>query len=159
MARAISIAVNRRIVVRSMTGSLRHRVVLLAITFTASSFVMMYAADALSVRLATVVVLIAAVVYTIGELVAGPVLGAMSAEAAPDELRGRYMSVVQLAWNTSGAISPLFYAFLLDRGAVAAWGGPLLLCAIWWLVVLRMSAVLPRARLPVTNQAEDPAPT
>lgn len=150
----VMIGLGQGVVVRSMTGALRYRVVLLAITFTASSFVMMYVADAFSVPLATVVVLVAAVVYTIGELVAGPVLGALAAEAAPDELRGRYMSVVQLAWNTSSAVAPLCYAFLLDLGALAAWGGPVLLCVAWALCVLRLAGAMPRARQRVTNQVE-----
>ncbi|HWM73773.1 MAG TPA: MFS transporter, partial [Nocardioides sp.] len=99
----------------------------------------------------------AAVIYTIGELMAGPVLGALSAEAAPDEHRGRYMSVVQLAWNISGAVAPLLYATLLDGGSLAIWGGAIVLCALWAAVTLRMAAVLPRARERVTNAVEAPA--
>ncbi|HWM72543.1 MAG TPA: MFS transporter, partial [Nocardioides sp.] len=123
----VMIGLGQGLVVRSMTGAIRVRVVLLAITFTASSFVLMYAADAVSIGLGTAVVLIAAVIYTIGELMAGPVLGALSAEAAPDEHRGRYMSVVQLAWNISGAVAPLLYATLLDGGSLAIWGGAIVL--------------------------------
>lgn len=151
----VMIGLGQGLVVRSMTGAVRYRVVLVAIMFTASSFVMMYAADAVSIRLGTVVVLIAAVVYTVGEIVAGPVIGALSAESAPEEQRGRYMSVVQLAWNISSAIAPLAYTALLAHGALATWAGPLALCALWALVVLRLSRVLPRASLRVTNAVED----
>ena len=154
----VMIGLGQGLVVRSMTGAVRARVVLVAIAFTASSFVMMLAADAFSVALATVVVLVAAVVYTVGEMVAGPVLGALSAEAAPDEHRGTYMSVVQLGWNLSSAVAPLVYATLLDRGAAAAWAGPLVLCALWALCVVRLPHVLPRAATRVTNAAEEPAP-
>jgi MFS family permease len=154
----VLIGLGQGLVVRSMTGRVRYRVVLTAIAFTASSFVMMLAADAFSVALATVVVLVAAVVYTVGELVAGPVLSALSAEAAPEEHRGTYMSVVQLGWNLAGAVAPLAYAALLDLGAAAAWGGPLVLCVVWAAVVLRLPAVLPRAATRVTNAAEEPAP-
>jgi len=140
-----------------MTGAIRVRVLLLAISFTAASFVMLYAADALTVGVGTAVVLVAAVVYTLGELVAGPVLGALSAEAAPDEHRGRYMSVVQLAWNLSGAIAPLLYAALLDGGSLAMWGGAVVLCGLWAAVTVRMAAVLPRSRERVTNTAEEHA--
>ena len=157
----VMIGLGQGLVVRSMTGAIRVRVVLLAITFTASSFVLMYAADAVSIGLGTAVVLIAAVIYTIGELMAGPVLGALSAEAAPDEHRGRYMSVVQLAWNISGAVAPLLYATLLDGGSLAIWGGAIVLCGLWAAVSLRMAALLPRAQERVTNAveaaAEDPA--
>ncbi|MET0524615.1 MAG: MFS transporter [Nocardioides sp.] len=152
----VMIGLGQGLVVRSRTGAIRVRVLLLAITFTAASFAMFYAADALTVGVGTVLVLCAAVVYTIGELVAGPVLGALSAEAAPDEHRGRYMSVVQLAWNLSGATAPLLYAALLDGGSLAMWGGGVVLCGLWAAVTVRMAQVLPRARQPVTNQAEDP---
>ena len=153
----VMIGLGQGVVVRSMTGAVRVRVVLLAISFTASSFVMMYAADAVSVGLGTAVVLIAVVIYTLGELMAGPVLGALSAEAAPDEHRGRYMSVVQLGWNISGAVAPLLYASLLDAGSLAIWGGAVVLCALWALVSLRMAAALPRARERVTNAVDEPA--
>ena len=153
----VMIGLGQGLVVRSMTGAVRVRVVLLAITFTASSFAMFYAADALSVGVATALVLAAAVVYTIGELVAGPVLSALSAEAAPDEHRGRYMSVVQLAWNLSGAIAPLLYAALLDGGSLAMWGGAVILCGLWAAATLRMAATLPRARERVTNAVEEAA--
>lgn len=154
----VMIGLGQGLVVRSMTGAARYRVVLAAIGFTASSFVMMLAADAFSVGLATAVVLVAAVVYTVGEMVAGPVLGALSAETAPDEHRGTYMSVVQLGWNLSSAVAPLVYAALLDRGAAAAWAGPLVLCGVWALCVLRLPHVLPRAATRVTNTADEPAP-
>ena len=153
----VMIGLGQGLVVRSMTGAIRVRVVLLAISFTASSFVLMYTADAVSIGLGTAVVLLAAVIYTIGELMAGPVLGALSAEAAPDEHRGRYMSVVQLAWNISGAVAPLLYAALLDSGPLAIWGGAVVLCALWAAVSLRMAAVLPRAQERVTNAVESSA--
>ena len=153
----VLIGLGQGVAVRSMTGAIRYRVVLVAVTFTASSFVMMYAADALSVRLGTAVVLVAAVVYTVGEMVAGPVLMALSAEAAPEDQRGRYMSVVQLGWNISGAVAPLLYAALLAQGALATWAGPLVLCALWAICVRRLPAVLPRAAQPVTNSAEEPS--
>ena len=36
------------------------------------------------------------------------------------------------------------------------WGGGVVLCGLWAAVTVRMAQVLPRARQPVTNQAEDP---
>ena len=43
------------------------------------------------------------------------------AEAAPDHLRGRYLSLIQLAWNVSGTVAPVTFAWLLDRGATPLW--------------------------------------
>jgi MFS family permease len=115
---------------------------------------MLYAADALSVTAGVVVVLAGAVVYTLGELTTGPVVVALSAEAAPAAQRGRYMAATQLAWGTSGAVGPLLYSSLLDRGSLAMWGGTLVLCAVWAGLVLLLSARMPLARERVTNVAE-----
>ena len=96
-----------------------------AVVFTAVSFVLLWAADLVSVEAGVFVVLVGAVVYTLGELTAGPVVAALSAEAAPSAVRGRYMAATQLAWSVAGAIGPLLWAFLLARGAWAAWGASL----------------------------------
>ena len=60
-------------------------------------------------------------VYTLGELTGGPVTAALAAEAAPEHLRGRYFSLVQLAWNLAGTVAPVAFAWLLDRGATPLW--------------------------------------
>ena len=88
-------------------------------------------------------------------LFAQRLLTALTAECAPEAYRGRYLSVVQLAWNVSSGVAPLVYTALLDGGALAAWAGPVLLCGLWALCVLRLRAVLPRAATRVTNAAED----
>ncbi|MGI8524277.1 MAG: MFS transporter [Nocardioides sp.] len=150
----VMIGVGQGLVVRSMTGAIRSRVLLTAVGFTATSFVAMYAAGALSVALAVAVVLVAAVVYTLGEMVAGPVVGALAAEAPPDDLRGRYMSVNQLAWSVSGGIAPLLLSWLLDQGALPLWSGSLALCALWALAIGVLARRLPLAGQPVANQAE-----
>ena len=125
----VMIGVGQGLVVRSMTGIARRRVLLAAVGFSAVSFVLLYAAGALSVTTGVVVVLVGAVVFTLGEMTAGPVVAALSAEAPPPEQRGRFMAATQLAWGASGAVGPLLFAFLLHRGALWLWGGALALCA------------------------------
>jgi fucose permease len=155
----VMIGVGQGLVVRRMTGVVRRRVLQVAISFSAVSFVMLYAADALSVTAGVVVVLAGAVVYTLGELTAGPVVAALSAEAAPPAARGRYMAATQLAWSASGALGPLLYSTLLDRGALPVWGGTVLLCALWAGLVVLLGARMPLARQRVTNVAEpEPGP-
>jgi MFS family permease len=150
----VMIGVGQGLVVRAMTGAVRRRVLLTAITFSAVSFVMLYAADALSVTTGVVVVLVAAFVYTLGEMTAGPVVTALSAETPPADQRGRYMAATQLAWNTAGAVGPLLYSALLDRGALAAWAGPLVICVVWAGLVEVLAARMPQVTRPVTNVAE-----
>jgi MFS family permease len=150
----VMIGVGQGLVVRAMTGAVRRRVLHTAITFSAVSFVMLYAAHALSVTTGVVVVLAAAFVYTLGEMTTGPVVTALSAETPPPDQRGRYMAATQLAWSTAGAVGPLLYSALLDRGALAAWGGPLLLCLVWAGLVEMLATRMPQVRRPVTNVAE-----
>lgn len=150
----VMIGVGQGLVVRRMTGAVRRRVLHTAIAFSTVSFVMLYAADALSVTAGVVVVLAGAVVYTLGELTAGPVAAALSAEAAPAARRGRYMAATQLAWSSSGAVGPLLYSALLSWGSLALWGGTVVLCAGWAALVVLLAARMPLARERVTNVAE-----
>ncbi len=150
----VLIGVGQGLVVGRMTGRTRRRVLQAAVAFSAMSFAMFYAADALTVTTGVVVVLLAAVVYTLGEMTAGPVVSALSAETPPPEQRGRYMAASQLAWSTSAAISPLLYSALLDRGALAAWAGPMLVCLLWLFLVEVLARRVPQVTRPVTNVAE-----
>jgi MFS family permease len=150
----VMIGVGQGLVVRSMTGTPRRRVLHRAIVFTAASFVMLYAAGALSVTGGVLVVLVGAFVYTLGEMTAGPVVAALSAEAPPPDQRGRFMAATQLAWGASGAVAPLLFTTLLHRGAEWLWGGVLGLCVLWAVTVEVMSARMPLARRAVTNVAE-----
>jgi MFS family permease len=154
----VMIGLGQGLVVGRMTGRTRRRVLHAAVAFSAASFVMFYAADALTVTTGVVVALVAAVVYTLAEMTAGPIVSALSAEVPPPEQRGRYMAASQLAWSVSGAIAPLLYAALLDRGSLAAWGGPLAMCVVWLALVEVLARRVPQVRRPVTNVAE-PEPT
>lgn len=155
----VMIGIGQGLVVRRMTGHVRRRVLQAAIAFSGVSFVMLYAAGFLSLQGGVVVVLAAAVVYTLGEMTAGPVVGALSAEAAPPEQRGRYLAANQLAWGASAAVAPLLFSWLLDRGALPVWGGSVALCVVWAFVVQGMALRIPRADLPVTNAVERPSAT
>ena len=150
----VMIGVGQGLVVRRMTGVVRRRVLHAAVVFTALSYLLLWAADVVTVEVGVVVVLVGAVVYTLGELTAGPVVAALSAEAAPSALRGRYMAATQLAWSVAGAVGPLLWAFLLARGAWAAWGVSLVLCAAWSGLVQLLGVRMPLAGRAVTNVAE-----
>jgi MFS family permease len=151
----VMIGFGQGLVVRGMTGHLRWRVLLVANLVFAASFLVMLGSSWLSVGLATVVVVVGSVVYTGGELLGGPVHGALSAEAAPEHLRGRYLSLIQLAWNIASTIAPVTFAWLLDRGSSPIW----LALAAWSLVgaalATRLGAVLPQAAERVTNRGEE----
>ena len=155
----VMIGLGQGLVVRRMTGHARRRVLQAAVAFTAAGFGFFIAADAFDVTAGVMLVLVAAMIYTLGELTGGPVVSALSAETAPPEQRGRYMAASQLAWSTSAAVSPLLYSALLDRGSVAAWGGPLVICLVWLGLIEVLARRVPQVRRPVTNVAElEPGP-
>jgi hypothetical protein len=64
------------------------------------------------------------------------------------------MASMQLAWSMSGAVAPLLYSALLHRGALALWGGTVVLCVVWALLVEVLAVRMPLASRPVTNVAE-----
>jgi MFS family permease len=68
------------------------------------------------------------------------------------------MAATQLAWSVASAIGPLLYAFLLHHGAWAAWGGSLVMCALWSGTVEVLAARMPLASQAVTNEAEPVTP-
>jgi len=144
--------------VRAMTGAVRWRVLLLTNAVFAASFVLMLGASWLSVGLATAVVLVGSVVYTLGEVLGGPVHGALSAEAAPDHLRGRYLSLIQLAWNLAGTVAPVAFAWLLTEGAGPIWLALLGVSLAGGLLAARLGRTLPLAAQRVSNRAEEPLP-
>ncbi|MGN6253135.1 MAG: MFS transporter [Marmoricola sp.] len=150
----VMIGLGQGVVVGAMTGVVRTRVIAIAVGFTALGFAGMWAASGVPGPIAVALVLVAAVVFTLGEMTAGPVLGALAAESAPVALRGRYMAAVQLSWTASSALAPLLYATMLDGGAAVTWGGLLVLVGLWGATCVPLRRLLPLAALPVTNLAE-----
>jgi MFS family permease len=136
-----------------MTGRVRWRILVVANLFFAASFVIMLGATAVGIGLGVAVVLVGSVIYTLGELTGGPVTSALAAEAAPDHLRGRYLSMIQLAWSVSGTIAPVTFAWLLDRGETPLWVALLGLTLVGVGISTLLGRVLPLANQRVTNAA------
>jgi MFS family permease len=79
------------------------------------------------------------VILTFGELTLLPTASKFVADIAPEDMRGRYMSLYWLAWGFSRATAPLIGAALNDRvGPQAIWIGGLLigLASVLGLVIL-----------------------
>ncbi len=150
----VMVGFGQGLVVRRLTGRLRWRILVATQLVFAASWVLLLGASALPMWPAVALILVAVVVYTGGELLGGPVLGALSAEAAAAHLRGRYLSLIQLAWNIAGAIAPIGFAWLLERGPVPLWPVMLVVSLLSIAATLRMAVALPQAALPVTNRPE-----
>ncbi|MFF4604395.1 MFS transporter [Streptomyces sp. NPDC001339] len=74
--------------------------------------------------------LLTTVLYTGGELLHSPSSGALSTDAAPDGLRGRYLAVYYMSWSVAKAAAPALFTALLALSPTATWlllaGGVLL---------------------------------
>ena len=68
------------------------------------------------------------VVLTIGEMIVMPTSTALTANLAPPNMRGRYMSIYGLTWGIGFGIGPVIGGFLNDNLApVAIWYGGLVM--------------------------------
>lgn len=64
------------------------------------------------------------VVVTIGELVVSPTATTYTANLAPADMRGRYMSIYGLTWSIASGIAPVLGGFLSDNlGPRSTWMG------------------------------------
>lgn len=95
---------------------------------------------------------ISMVIMTMGELILMPTATTYTANLAPADMRGRYMSIYGLTWNVAQGIGPLAGGFLSDTIApTAPWlaGGLVgLLSATSFLVLARRSKARARAGTP-----------
>jgi MFS family permease len=70
--------------------------------------------------------LLSMIVLTVGEMITIPTSTALTANLAPPDMRGRYMSVYGLTWSVAFGIGPVIGGFLNDNLApVAIWYGGL----------------------------------
>jgi MFS family permease len=150
----VMIGFGQGLVVLAMTGRVRWRILVLCQLVFAASWLLFLIAGEVSAVAAVALVLVGSVVYTGGELLGGPVLGALSAEAAPAYLRGRYLSLIQLAWNLAGTVSPVAMAWLLDRGTTPLWWVMFAVSGMSVVTALVLGRRMPKAALRVTNRAE-----
>ena len=155
----VLIGVGQGLVVQGMTGRTRSRLVVLAAGFAGASYLMLLLARGLSAVPAIGLVLLAAVVYTLGEMTGGPVLSTLAAESPPVHLRGRFMATYQFSWNAASAIAPVLFAWLLDLGAAPAWLALAGIAALGAACCRPMHRLLPLASRPVTNTVAEPVTT
>jgi MFS family permease len=58
---------------------------------------------------------IAMIVLTVGEMLVAPVMQALVARMAPEDMRGRYMAVFGFAWVPPSALAPLAAGVVMDN--------------------------------------------
>jgi MFS family permease len=91
------------------------------------------------------------VVLTIGELIISPTSTTFTADLAPADMRGRYMSIYGLTWSIAFGIAPVFGGFLNDNfGPKAIWigGAAIGVLSILAFAMLRAKYEVKNDRLP-----------
>jgi len=155
----VMVGFGQGLVVRAITGRIRWRVLVGAQAFFAAGYLVMLLAGRVGVLAGTVAMLAGAIVYSLGELVGNPVHAAVAAESAPDHLRGRYLSLIQLSWGIAGTIGPVAYLWLLDQGRSQLWWVMIGVTVASTALAMVVGRILPRAGEPITNQAEPAGPS
>ncbi len=65
---------------------------------------------------AYVLFLVAMVIITIGEMMTAPISQALTAQFAPEDMRGRYMAVFGFSWVIPMTVGPLLAGLIMDNG-------------------------------------------
>lgn len=149
----VMVGLGSGLTVKAMVGRRRTAMMALAQVGFAASYVLFVLAGVVPVWLGVVVLLAGGIVYTTGELIGGPVLSATSAEAAPDHLRGRYLSLFQFSWSIGGILAPMAFTALLAHGTQTLWWVLLIIAAASAPYCLRLARHLPAAARVVTDRA------
>ena len=116
-------------VVRRLDGRVRSRVMAASHLGYAAGYVVLLGASLAHGAVAIGIVMVGVAVYTLGETIGWPVSSALAAEAAPAEVRGRYLALFQLSGSSVGAAAPVILSGLLALGAAATWLPLLGVCA------------------------------
>ncbi len=133
-------------VVRAVIGQVRSRVLAAGHLAFGIGYLLMLGALHRPTPVAGAVVIAGTLVYTVGELLASPITATLAAEAAPDHLRGRYLSLNQLAVSLATALSPVAFTLLLAGGPGATWLTLTMLALVGAALSIVAGRVLPRAR-------------
>lgn len=63
------------------------------------------------------------IVWTLGEMISSPVIGAYAAQLAPERYRGRYMGLLMTMWGLGLVIGPLAGTWVFARNPQVLWIG------------------------------------
>jgi MFS family permease len=92
---------------------------------------------------------VTAVIWTLGEMLYAPVTGAFVAGLAPERLRGRYMGLWHSSWSVGMLLGPMMGTWLYARSPNALWTA----CTVMGVAAALLALVKPAVR----TQAVRPA--
>jgi MFS family permease len=104
---------------------IEHRTTIWALRLSAAlfsvAFIVIAVVSWLPLIAAVPVLLAGVVVFTFGELFESPSMAALSTDAAPTALRGRYLTMHQTSWTIASIIGPALFTLLLSVQSVLPW--------------------------------------
>lgn len=106
---------------RSLASLRRTRAVLVGACAFLLAFAVFAGASSASRVVATGLAVVGIMVFSLGEMSAGPSAQSLSMEAAPVPLRGKYSSVFQMSWTVSNVGGPAVVGVLLQWNSLALW--------------------------------------
>ncbi|WP_051704097.1 MFS transporter [Glycomyces sp. NRRL B-16210] len=98
-----------------------HRLVQFASALNAASFALFALALGLPEAAAVAALVVAMLVYTLGEVVGTPYINELTVTLAPATGAGRYHAAFQLSWSLGMATAPALFAALITYGALLPW--------------------------------------
>jgi len=90
---------------------------------------------------------LAVLCYSGAQLVHSPVSNALSADAAPPDIRGRYLAVFQYSFAIAGVAAPLVFSLLFTVSSAAPWAALAVLALITVPGMLALAPHLPQQAL------------
>jgi MFS family permease len=87
-------------------------------------------------------VFVGIIVFTLAEMLQGPVVNALVVDIAPEGAHGRYAAVFQLSWSLGAAIAPAALTWLLSQGVGPTWFALLAVCAAVVIAVQRLGSMV-----------------
>jgi len=107
--------------VRRLERHRRTRALMLAALIWAASFLLIAGAPLLPRSTVGPFIVIVTAMYTAAVMLHVGVIDALVVEAAPNQIRGRYVAVYSLSWGVATAVAPGLFTLLLAWRAVAPW--------------------------------------
>ncbi|WP_181139223.1 MFS transporter [Streptomyces sp. Ru72] len=90
---------------------------------------------------------VAVLCYSAAQLVHSPVSNALSADAAPSDIRGRYIAVFQYSFAIATVVAPLLFSLLFDMSSAAPWAALAVLALVTVPGMLALAPRLPQSAL------------
>lgn len=123
------------------------RALQLAAAAWAASFLLLWALSAVPGPAMIAGAFFAIAVFTVAEMIQGPIVNTLVVAAAPDALRLRYIAVNQLSWALASAAAPGVLSWLFHLGTAWPWAALAAACVASALTLGRLDRRMPPTRV------------